>query len=161
MRTLDPGYSESHGTDMPESPIKPESPPTPQILPFTVTSAMARADQALLGTPRGEFSEKAFHELNDAVKAYIADIIASSAAMARRQGVDSISAAHVEHAVREATPVRTRRLPRIMGLVGALALGAFVPEVGDAIVDGTGLSLVWVFFGLLGIALMVYEQTKN
>lgn len=146
---------------MPDLPTKPQGSPPNPVWPFSVEEAFKAADAELELTPHRQFSREAFSELNSSIRAYIADLIAASARMARRQDVDSISAAHVRHAVRTITPVPSKRLSRVSGIAGGMLMGAFIPEFIKAVSDKTPLSLAWVVAGLFGFGLLVYEQAKD
>ena len=129
--------------------------------PFTIEDAFSRVDRELQLIPKHAFSPSAFSQLQDAIRGYIADLIDTSSRLARRQGVDSISAAHVIHAARTITPQPQRRIDRMIGLLGGMLLGGFLPEFVNSVVKEQSLAPAWIVVGNVGVAMLIYEQFKN
>jgi hypothetical protein len=146
MSTLPPIPDSSDGSDWP-----------------SVTERVLREAQPTIETiSQGAFTPHAFKELNGSISAYIADLIDGSRRIARRHRSDVVSANHVVEAARTITPLPVRRLTRAAGVLGGMFLGAFLPELFKAVESPSNqLTVLWVLIGLIGTALVIYEQTKS
>jgi hypothetical protein len=131
-------------------------------LSFRFSEAFDAVDQEISLSPDRQLSPQALEYFCSAHRAYAADLLAMSALLARRQGVDSISVAHVNYAVRSITPRPQRKMHHVAGLVGGLLLGAFLQEFLQALAAPSGrLSIPLILAGVIGMGLIVYQQAKS
>jgi histone H3/H4 len=145
----------------PQSTAEPkgEPPGTPRVeFPYTLAEALEVADIQVQSAPRRNFSREAFDELQAAIHKYIADLIAASAQLSRRQGVDTVSTAHVVNAARNLNLRTDSRRQKIVGSLGALLTGSFFPKLLESQnVGAEPLSIAWILVGLVGVGLMVAD----
>ena len=123
-----------------------------------------KADEILDGVDHTPFSVAAFDVLKGKVGQYVGDVVRESAAIAKHQQVDIISAKHVESACERLTFSPQQRLYRHLGTVAGLCLGASASALSSMLIASqfTFPGIVFtVCTGIPGAFLLGIHMTRD
>lgn len=109
------------------------------------------------------FSTAGLDELANSVSMYVHDVVAESKRLAGREGLDGVSATHVERARSSMVVRRSSKMYQVLGNCGAVLLGVVIPNI-FLIVDANNASPFLVVgtiaCGVIGGALVMTQWTR-
>jgi hypothetical protein len=132
--------------------------PRQKIVHLEESATSAARDQDL-----ASFSTAGIDELASSVSAYVHDLVVESKRLATREGLDGVSATHVERARSSMVVRRSSRTYQVLGNCGAVLLGVVIPNVFlivDASQPSAFLVVGTIASGVIGGVLVMAQWTR-